>query len=130
MNIEKEMFNKAVEFLNYRYGNNAGGVAVLRIDTGEYLISVLPECNNSSAELCAETGAICEAHKLNKKVTHSLCICGQNDNEEYKILTPCGICQERLYYFRKDVKCAITTKDNSVIFKILEEIQPYYWLNY
>lgn len=37
MNIEKEMFEKAVNFLNKRYGENkAGGVAVLRIETGEY----------------------------------------------------------------------------------------------
>ena len=127
MNIEKEMFEKAVIFLNKRYGENkAGGVAILRIETGEYLISVWPEVNNSSADLCAEVGAICEAHKLNKKVTHSLCVCRQNDNEPYKILTPCGICQERLMFWGKDVKCANSTKDNRLVFKKLEEIQPYY----
>ena len=99
MNIEKEMFNKAVEFLEERYGKDkAGGVAVLRIENGEYLISVWPECDNSSAGLCAETGAICEAHKLNKKVTHSLCVCRKKDGENYEILSPCGICQERLFY--------------------------------
>ena len=130
MDVGTEMLNKALQFLNSRYGENkAGGVAILRIETGEYLISVWPEVNNSSADLCAEVGAICEAHKLNKKVTHSLCICRQKDNEPYEILTPCGICQERLYYWGKDVKCAISTKDNSVVFKTLEEIQPYYWLN-
>ncbi len=130
MNIEKEMFNKAVEFLEERYGKDkAGGVAVLRIENGEYLISVWPECDNSSAGLCAETGAICEAHKLNKKVTHSLCVCRQKDGENYEILSPCGICQERLFYWGKDVKCAISTNDNRVLFKTLEELQPYYWLN-
>ena len=130
MNIEKEMFNKAVEFLEERYGKDkAGGVAVLRIENGEYLISVWPECYNSSANLCAETGAICEAHKLNKKVTHFLCVCRQKDGENYEILSPCGICQERLFYWGKDVKCAISTNDNRVLFKTLEELQPYYWLN-
>ena len=130
MNIEKEMFNKAVEFLEERYGKDkAGGVAVLRIENGEYLISVWPECYNASAGLCAETGAICEAHKLNKKVTHSLCVCRQKDGENYEILSPCGICQERLFYWGKDVKCAISTNDNRVLFKTLEELQPYYWLN-
>lgn len=128
MDIGKEMYNKAVEFLEYRYGRDkAGGVAVLRIETGEYLISVWDDEVNESSYLCAETGAICEAHKLNKKVTHSLCICRQNDNEKLEILSPCGICQERLYYWGQDVKCAISTKDNSVVFKTLEEMQPYYW---
>ena len=130
MNIEKEMFDKAVEFLEERYGKDkSGGVAVLRIENGEYLISIWPECDNSSADLCAETGAICEAHKLNMKVTHSLCVCRQKDGEPYEILSPCGICQERLFYWGKDVKCAISTKDNRVLFKTLEELQPYYWLD-
>mgnify|MGYP004548251539 FL=1 len=128
--IEKEMFDKAVDFLNERYGENkTSGVAVLRIETGEYLISIWPEVNNTSADLCAETGAICEAHKLNKKVTHSICVCRGEDNEPYEILTPCGICQERLMYWGKDVRCAISTKDNRIVFKTLEEIQPYYWLS-
>lgn len=129
MTIEEEMLKIAVDFLNERYGeNNEGGVAVLRIETGEYLISVWPEVNNSSADLCAETGAICEAHKLNKKVTHSICVC-RDQGELYQILTPCGICQERLYYWGSDVKCAITNRENKLIFKTLKEIQPYYWLN-
>lgn len=91
--------------------------------------SVWPEVNNSSVSLCAETGAICEAHKINEKVTHSLCICRQNDNENYEVLSPCGICQERLYYLGAEVKCAISTKDNSIVFKSLKELQPYYWLD-
>lgn len=130
MDIEKEMFKNAVEFLKYRYGTNkAGGVAVLRLENGEYLTSVWTDSTNLSASLCAETGAICEAHKLNKKVTHSLCVCRQKDDEEYKILTPCGICQERLFFWGNDVKCAITNKDNELIFKTLKEIQPYYWFD-
>lgn len=40
MDIGKEMLDKAVKFLNYRYGKKTGGVAVLRLETGEYLISV------------------------------------------------------------------------------------------
>lgn len=127
MNIEKEMYEIACNFLDERYGkNNEGGVAVLRIENGKYLISVWPVVNNSCADLCAETGAICEAHKLNKKVTHSICVCRDQDGPN-EILTPCGICQERLYYWGSDVKCAITNKENKLIFKTLKEIQPYYW---
>ncbi len=130
MNIGQEMFEKATDFLLTRYGEDkAGGVAVLRIETGEYLISIWPEVNNSSADLCAETGAICEAHKLNKRVTHSLCICRQVDGEDYEILSPCGICQERLFFWGPEVQCAISTKDNSVVFKTLREIQPFHWLD-
>lgn len=52
--IGKEMFDKTLKFLNYRYGQDrSGGVAILIIETGEYLISIWPECFNSSADLCA-----------------------------------------------------------------------------
>lgn len=56
-------------------------------------------------------------------------MCMQRDQDgPNEILTPCGICQERLYYWGSDVKCAITNKENKLIFKTLKEIQPYYWL--
>ncbi|MDR2901610.1 MAG: cytidine deaminase [Lactobacillales bacterium] len=127
MDIGKKMFKIAVDFLNERYGGKSGGVAVLRTKTGAYLISVWPEVNNASVELCAETGAICEAHKLNQKITHSLCVCRQQDGGAYEILTPCGVCQERLYFWGRDVQAAISTKKNAVVFKKLSEIQPYYF---
>ncbi len=129
MNIEQDMLTVATDFLNQRYGSSAGGVAVLRTSNGQYLTSVWPSVHNSAAELCAETGAICEAHKLNCEITHSLCICRQNDYEDWRILTPCGICQERLFWWGKDVKCAITNPENKVIFKTLAELQPHYWLD-
>ncbi len=129
MNIGKEMLEIAVNFLNERYGSSEGGVAVLRIDSGEYLTSVWTDSENDSAFLCAETGAICEAHKINKKVTHTLCIVRENEDENYKVLPPCGICQERLFYFGHDVKCAVNIDNGKLIFKTLDELQPYYWLN-
>lgn len=49
-------------------------------------------------KLCMETGAILEAHKLNTKVTHTICVAREDENSEFTILTPCGVCQERLFY--------------------------------
>lgn len=46
-----------------------------------------------------ETGAIVEAHKFGKKVTHSICLARADESSELKILSPCGICQERLFYW-------------------------------
>ncbi len=127
MNIAQEMLKIALQLLNKRYGDMAGGVAVLRTDDGEFLTSTWIETHNAAVDVCAETGAICEAHKLNKTATHSLCICRENDGGAWKILTPCGVCQERLFWWGGDVKCAITNPENKVIFKKLSEIQPYYW---
>jgi cytidine deaminase len=42
-----------------------------------------------------ETGAILEAHKLNTKITHSICVVRDKEKGKVTVLTPCGICQER-----------------------------------
>jgi len=130
MKIENEMYETAVKFLGERYGNDYGCVAVLRLETGEYLTSVYTGDHNlASVDLCAETGAICEAHKLNKKVTHSICVAQRPESNTREILSPCGVCQERLRFWGKDVKVAITNDDNKVLFKTLDELSPYYWYN-
>ena len=45
--VEEEMYEKAVAFLNQRYGIHSGGVGIVRVDTGEYYISVWNETLNS-----------------------------------------------------------------------------------
>ncbi|TYA15226.1 cytidine deaminase [Paenibacillus faecis] len=127
MSIEQRLFEAAKELVMKRYPSGWGGAAAMYTSDGEILTSVAPEVINASTELCMETGAILEAHKLNTKITHSLCIARDNENEEFKILSPCGVCQERLFYWGNDVKVAVTTPDNQLLFKSLEEVQPYHW---
>lgn len=124
--IFQQMCNEARELLEKRFPNGEGGVGVVRIEDGRYLTSVWNETNNSCVDLCAETGAILEAHKLNKKITHSLCLVREESGER-KILTPCGVCQERLYFFGGDVKCAINSSESDIKFLTLAKLQPYYW---
>ena len=125
--IEQQMYDEGVKFLFERYKNSEGGVGVIRVEDGSIYISVWNETNNSSVDLCAETGAILEAHKYNKKITHSLCVVKEENSNDVHILSPCGVCQERLYYFGGDVKCAISNEKDELIFKPLKELQPYYW---
>lgn len=46
----------------------------------EYNGYVMYNSDESWADLCAD------------------CVCRQEDNESYQILSPCGICQERLFF--------------------------------
>lgn len=71
--------------------------------------------------------ALLEAFKLNTEITHTLCIARENEHSAFKVLTPCGICQERLYYWGPKVKAAVTNDQGLLEFKTLEEIQPYHW---
>lgn len=50
-----------------------------------------------------------------------------DEHSKFKILTPCGICQERLFYRGEDVKAAVFTENGELDYKTLKEIQPYHW---
>ena len=127
--IEKEMYKIAKEFIEKRYPVGWGGVAVIHTEEGHYFTSVSIETSNASAVLCIETCAILETHKYNERVTHCLCLVRDDEKSSFKILTPCGICQERLRFWGKEVQVAVTTDDNSVKFVTLDELQPYHWTN-
>ena len=101
--------------------------AAVRTETGKILTSIAPDTKNDALSLCMEVGAFLEAHKLNEKVTHSLCICREDESSEFLVLSPCGVCQERLVHWGGDVKAAISTKENKLVFKTIRELMPHHW---
>jgi cytidine deaminase len=121
------LYRAAAELVNSRYPKGWGGAAAMYTSDKRILTSVTPDVINASSELCMETGAILEAFKLNTTITHTLCIARKNEHSAFKVLTPCGICQERLYYWGPKVKAAVTNDQGLLEFKTLEEIQPYHW---
>ena len=127
--IEEKMYQLAIELIEKRYPKGWGGAAVIHTLTDNYYTSVALDTANGSAQLCIEVGAMCEAHKYNEKVTHCLCVVRDDESSPFKVLSPCGICQERLRYWGIDVLVGITTNDNSLKFIFLNEMQPYHWTN-
>ncbi|EDK30953.1 cytidine deaminase [Vibrionales bacterium SWAT-3] len=124
---EQELYHAAVELIKKRYPRGWGGAAAVRTETGKILTSIAPDTKNDALSLCMEVGAFLEAHKLNEKVTHSLCICREDENSEFLVLSPCGACQERLIHWGGDVKAAISTKENKLVFKTIRELMPHHW---
>ena len=127
--VEEKMYEKAVELIKARYPKGWGGAGVVHTADGHYFTSVSIETANASAILCIETGAMLEAHKYNERVTHCLCLVRDDENSPFKILSPCGICQERLRYWGEDVQVAVTSADEIPLFVTLRELQPYHWTN-
>ena len=127
--IENKMVSIAKELIVTRYPKGWGGAAVIRTEDDSYYSSVYLEAPNEAACSCIETGAICEAHKYNKKVTHCICIIRNDENSKFQVLSPCGICQERLRYWGEKVKVGVTTNDNTLLFVELKDLQPYHWSN-
>lgn len=125
--IENKMFELAKELIRKRYPSGWGGAAVIHTAKDSYFTSVAIETANSSAILCIEVGAMCEAHKYNEKVTHCLCVVRDDENSPFKVLSPCGICQERLRFWGEDVEVGVTTETGELLFVKLKELQPYHW---
>ena len=66
-----------------------------------------PDFPNQAVSLCHETGALCEAFKLGRGVTGSVCVTAADEDRGYWILAPCGVCQERLFAHGPDVEVAV-----------------------
>lgn len=60
-------------------------------------------------------------------MTHTICVVREDENAEFVILTPCEVCQERLFYWGENVKAAVTSSKDRLDYKTLKEIQLYHW---
>ncbi len=125
--IAKTMYTKAIELIESRYPKGWGGAAVVRTAAGNFYTSVALETANAAASLCIETGAMIEAHKYRERVTHCLCLVRDDENSDYKVLSPCGICQERLRYWGEQVKVAVTNDAQQLLFVTLDTLMAYHW---
>lgn len=127
--IEQEMYRRAVELIEKRYPVGWGGAGIVHTSCGNYYTSVCMETANAGVTLCIETGAMLEAYKYNEKVTHCMCLVREDEKSPYQVLSPCGICQERLRYWGTDVQVAVTADADEIKFVTLGELQPYHWTN-
>ena len=127
MSIETDLYNAAVNLIQDRYPEGRGGAAAVMTSTGRLLTSVAPDTKNDALALCMEVGAYLEAHKINEAVTHSLCIYRDDEQSPFKVLTPCGICQERLVHWGGSVLAAVTNVENKLIFVPVRDLQPFHW---
>jgi cytidine deaminase len=80
---------------------------------GRIFTSVAPEVINASTELV-------------EVVTHSLCVVRDDKNNPFKVLSPCGVCQERLWFWGDEVQAAVSS-NGGLASKCLKELQHYHW---
>ena len=134
LRVDDRLVRAAIELAEARYlgdpdGDGWAGAAAMYASDGRILTSVFLEAPNQAATLCCETGAIAEAHKLNVAVVASVCVARTRPDEPFEILTPCGICQERLAYWGGDVQVGVPVDGDATrwVSKALREVQPEYW---
>jgi len=129
MKLDQNLVDAAIKFVSERFLNEPwAGAAAMYTRDGTVLISTSPDVPNESVSLCHETGAICEAYKLGAQITASVCV-SRDEEGQFHILTPCGVCQERLMTWGNEVEVAIPKDSDSTAWEVrrLFEVQPFYW---
>lgn len=98
------------------------------LEDGEIVTSTAPAAVNPSVEICHETGAYCEAYKRSKKILASVCLHREVDGQ-FVVLSPCGVCLERLAAHGPDVNVGVPSQDASteVSWVPLKQAHPFYW---
>ncbi len=85
---------------------------------------------NPSTQFCHEVGAFAEAHKRGRSIIASVCVLRESVHR-YVVLSPCGICMERLITHGPDVRVVVPepTDFTNPRWMPLEGAHPYYWRN-
>ena len=131
MRLDQGLVDVARDLLETRYPGDEGIAAAMYTDDGVVLTGVFFEPEWGGGALCAETGALCEAEKLGKRITASVCVSRLSGKDPIVVLTPCGICQERLFHWGGAVEVAVPDPTDATKWeaRTLDEVQPYYWVN-
>lgn len=103
------------------------GAAAMLLDDGTILTGTSPDAVNSSVEVCHETEPYCAAFRLGRHIVASVCL-HREPGGRTVVLSPCGVCRERLAVHGPNVLVAVADVGNPtlVVWKRLKEVFPYY----
>ncbi len=130
MNLDQRLVDAAIDQMNRRWSaDEYGGAAAVYLEDGQILTSVCLDNINAGVTLCHETGAICQAYTLDKRVTASVCVSRKPGSAEIFVLAPCGICQERLALWGPEVQVGVGDQSAPAGWtsRTLLEVNPFYW---
>ena len=127
--LDQRLVDAAIAMATKQWPTGEGGAAAAYTSTGRILTSVFVDSPLDSARLCHETGAICEAHRLDEAITASVCVHRESGDAPFLILPPCGLCVERLSFWGRAVQVAVPIAASSGAWaaKRLDELQPFCW---
>jgi cytidine deaminase len=93
-------------FIDMRFPSGEHGAAGMLLDDGQVVTSTSPDASNPAVEFCHELGAFAEAYKRDRRIVASLCLSRRHDGRMV-VLSPCGVCLERLRDHGTDVLVAV-----------------------
>lgn len=129
MKLDQQLVDAAIAEIERRFPNEIGIAAALYTSQGEILTGVRFRIEYGPGRLCAETEPMLNAHRHGKRITASVCLYRDPLDGRYLVLSPCGLCQERLLYWGKDVEVAVPDPHDPAcwISRTLHDLVPHYW---
>ena len=129
MRIDEALHRTAVGLLRQRYPGAGGLAAAAYTADGSVLTGVHFQPEWGAGGLCAETGAILDAHLRDARLTAILCVSRLDGDAPVVVVTPCGLCKERLFHWGPAVEVAVPDPADATrwVAKRLDEVQPFYW---
>ena len=105
------------------------GAAAMLLEDGTVVTGTAPDMPNAAVEVCHEIEPYCAAHRLDLRVVASVCLHRRADGSVV-VLSPCGVCRERLAAYGPDVLAAVAGRDDPtvLVWKRLADLMPDYWL--
>ena len=105
------------------------GAAAMLLDDGTILTGTAPAAINPSVDVCHEIEPYCAAFRLGRRVVASVCLHRQPGGRTV-VLSPCGVCRERLATHGPEVLVAVAGLEDPtiVVWKRLRAVLPDYWM--
>ncbi|WP_229401426.1 cytidine deaminase [Micromonospora okii] len=118
------------DLIDSRFPDDEGhGAAAMLLGDGTILTGTAPNAVNPCVEVCHEIEPYCGAHRLNQRIVASVCLHRQPGGRTV-VLSPCGVCRERLAVHGPDVLVAVADPSDAtvVVWKSLRDVLPDYWM--
>ncbi|MGA9860001.1 MAG: cytidine deaminase [Solirubrobacteraceae bacterium] len=110
-------------------GEDDRGAAAVLLADGTVLTGTAPESINPAVQLCHEVEPYCGAFRLGQRIVASVCVHRQAGGRTV-VLSPCGVCRERLAVHGPDVLVAVADREDPTVavWKTLKTVLPDYWM--
>lgn len=105
------------------------GAAAVLLGDGTILTGTSPDFINGSTAVCHEMEPYCGAFRLGQTIVASVCL-HRTPERRFLVLSPCGVCRERLAGYGPDVLVAVAdeTESTRIRWLSLKEVLPHYWM--
>lgn len=115
--------------IEQRFPDEEAGAAAVLLADGTTVTGTSPDFANSSTTVCHEVEPYCAAYRLDQPIVASVCL-HRTDEGKFIVLSPCGICRERLADHGPRVQVAIAEPGDPTTLRwiSLRDALPHYWL--